>query len=724
MSEVWLLRVAGGGGLLLLVTWLAVRRVRQPARQQRLAESGVAAALLLAVLCVLPSWFLVPLPARAPVPRQESKAVAPTPDKVQPEEVAPRADGDEWLAMAPAPAEVRPAAPAPPPAAAPAPKKEEDAAAPAPVFRLTPDVLAAGLLGLYLAGAVYFLGRLVWGHVRLASFLRAAGPAPARVRLLYRAMVSSPRLPRLLVSERLRVPLSCGLLRPAVVLPASLCAAESEDQLRWVLAHELAHVRRRDAWGCLLFGLGQVVYYFVPWFWALRRRARLCQEYVADAAAAAEAGAAADYAEFLLGWSAAPPVPAGAAGVFPSQSSDLFRRITMLVKNPLRVEERCPRRWSLLAVTGLLSAAVLAAGVGLKAVAAPVPDSPRKEKDATKDQGEKKEEKKDGAKKAQPLPGFPDVEDLFKQLPPGVNDAHRKLLEEHMKRVRKMMEQLQQQVPGGALPQLPGFPGGGGLLPLMPGQFPQLPQLPQLPQFRGRLGGLRGFNLNPLGRQQQQQEPRLGARIEKPSAALVDQLDLPKGQGLVIEDVLNGSAAAKAGLKPNDILLELNGKPVPSDPAEFRQMLRDVKPDTKVDAVVMRKTRKETIKGLSLPKVREVRQQPGFNFQFPNVPLQGRGNGLGNFRGFGRAGGGLGGSTTVTRNNDSFSARNQQGDVSVTVTGKVAGGKADVSEVQVQDGGKTTRYPSVDKVPEQYRDTVQKLLDGVQGRRGRRLQIN
>src|SRR5262249_59824276 len=58
----WLLHAALGGGLLLLLTWLAVRRVRQPARQQRLAEWGTVASLVLAVLCLAPSWLVVPPP--------------------------------------------------------------------------------------------------------------------------------------------------------------------------------------------------------------------------------------------------------------------------------------------------------------------------------------------------------------------------------------------------------------------------------------------------------------------------------------------------------------------------------------------------------------------------------------------------------------------------------------------------------------------------------------
>ena len=109
------------------------------------------------------------------------------------------------------------------------------------------------------------------------------------------------------------------------------------------------------------------------------------------------------------------------------------------------------------------------------------------------------------------------------------------------------------------------FPGG------LPGGFPD------------NLPGLRP-GLRP--------ESRLGARLAAPSDVLVEQLNLPKDQGLVVEQVQAGSAAAKAGLKANDILLELAGKAVPNNPREFTKQLQDIKANTPVDAVVLRKGKK------------------------------------------------------------------------------------------------------------------------------------
>jgi len=92
---------------------------------------------------------------------------------------------------------------------------------------------------------------------------------------------------------------------------------------------------------------------------------------------------------------------------------------------------------------------------------------------------------------------------------------------------------------------------------------------------------------------------RLGVAVEPPSPALAAQLDLAKGQGLVIRSITPDSPAAKAGLQVNDILLTLGGKEVPSDPAAFQKLIGELKTDS-VEATVLRKGKKVTVKGLTL----------------------------------------------------------------------------------------------------------------------------
>src|SRR5207249_10145233 len=111
----------------------------------------------------------------------------------------------------------------------------------------------------YMGASAFLLGRWLLGHFALWRLLRAAQPAPDEINRVFETMAQGPgRRPRLLVSARVRVPLSCGLVRPCVVVPASLCEPNASPTLRWLFAHELTHLERGDAWACLLFGLGQV----------------------------------------------------------------------------------------------------------------------------------------------------------------------------------------------------------------------------------------------------------------------------------------------------------------------------------------------------------------------------------------------------------------------------------------------------------------------------------
>jgi beta-lactamase regulating signal transducer with metallopeptidase domain len=701
----WWLRTVIGGGLLLLLAGAVVARTRQPARQLRVAEWAVVAALLLALLSFGPTWLA--LPVEVPAPPAAVAAATPTPAAVPPAEPQAPADGDDENVIE---VEIIPFVPAAPPglaAAKAAPHTAETAGAPAAAPWWTAGRVAFLLLSVHLAGAAFLLGRLLLGYLGLVRLARSARPAPERVARLC-AETAGGRRVRLLVSDRARVPFSFGLLRPTVVLPAGLCESAPDDVLRWVLAHERAHLERRDAWSALLLGLGRALYFFLPWYGWLRRRVRLCQEYLADAAAVA-AGRADDYAEFLLGWAGAPPIPAGAAGVS-GHSSDLFRRITMLLKSPAPVERRCPTRWSLFAGVGLLAAAVVAAGIGLKAYAAPAPqDEPAREapkKEEPKKEEPKKEEPKKEAPKGKPeVPGFPDIDKLLENLQPGVPmgpEELRKQIEEIQKQQRKVLEDLARALQKGG--------AAGGLPNILPGGMPGIRIVPGV-----RIGRNGGHGTT--------HEGRLGAMVDLPNPTLVDQLDLPKDQGVVVEDVLPDSAAAKAGIKPHDIILELNGKMVPSKLEDFLKQLEEIKANTPVDAVVMRKGKKETVKGISLPEAKDVPAAPnGRPGRVPAVPrinlpalpgapaLPGLPGGAGGIGLPGLPGGNVVG-MSVTRNGDSVTARLQDNGAELTLTGKVSDGQVKVEEITVQDGGEAKKYDSVEKVPEQYRDQAKKLVE-------------
>lgn len=604
----WLLRITVGGSLLLLVTWALMRWTRQPARQQRLGEWGLMAALLLAVLGLAPAWWVVtvPWPVEPPL-ASDPLAAMPSPfaplEESEPfVEDEPRPPISEMGESEPASGAVDSSGPAVPdtgtdpqpiptsgPLATPTSAAESDSSFRASAV-LTADGIIRAVAIAYLVGGVVLLVRWLLRYLALLWLLRRTEPAPQRVlNLLYG--LTGARPPRLVISRRLPMPLSCGLLRPTVVLPAELCRSADAAMLRWILIHELTHLRRRDAWTALLFAVGQSFYYFVPWFWSLRRQVRLCQEYVADAAAVAPKSRPADYAQFLLKLTQLPKAPAGAAGVA-VQPSELCQRVTMLLQGHTAVEPCCPRLCSLLMAVGLLSLAVVVSGLGLRADAASADDAERLAAvveplaDEPKPDAPAKEEPKPNTPVKQPervpkLPPMPDFEDFLNKLPPN-------LPAEQVEQLRKQLGQQQE-------------------------AWKRLQENWQKTQDDARRAlELRQWQPGPFGFGAAE-EARLGVRLNRPSDILAAQLGLPKGKGLVLEQVRPDSAAARAGLKSNDILVQLDGKPVPSEPREFARLLEAIPPNSPVDVVVKRGGKDETIKGLSLPET----PRPSFPVRYP-----------------------------------------------------------------------------------------------------------
>jgi len=203
--------------------------------------------------------------------------------------------------------------------------------------------------------------------------------------------------------------------------------------------------------------------------------------------------------------------------------------------------------------------------------------------------------------------------------------------------------------------------------------------------------------------------PRLGAEVSAPGGALADQLDLPKDQGLVVDKVAPNMPAAKAGLKPHDILLELNGKKVPSKVADFLPMLAKVEANKPVDAVVLRKGKRETIKGLKLPEAKASATPHDDSPALPNFPRL-EGFDFDNLIPRAAPDADL---TTITRNDDQFTVTRKEGKRSVSVKGMVEKGKAKVQSVTIDDGSARKTYESLDKVPADYKKRVENLLEMV-----------
>ena len=187
----------------------------------------------------------------------------------------------------------------PDPSADAAPRLSETAA---PAF---PDAISSSPKGSTLLFAIWALGTTACLLPPLASFLqtrrlrRGGRPAPET------ASVARPRLGGL--SRHVRVlchadvggPMTCGVLRPVVLLPEDATRWSREDLDR-ALTHEVAHVARADVlvhafarWVC-------AVYWFHPLVWICWRRLRQEAERACDDVVVETIDEPAAYAQQLL----------------------------------------------------------------------------------------------------------------------------------------------------------------------------------------------------------------------------------------------------------------------------------------------------------------------------------------------------------------------------------------------------------------------------------------
>jgi beta-lactamase regulating signal transducer with metallopeptidase domain len=158
----------------------------------------------------------------------------------------------------------------------------------------------AWIVGVWLAGALFLMGRTTLSLLRLRRTLAAAATVTSRelcsdlATLATQAGIAAPKLLRL---DAIPSPIAAPFAR--IVLPTWAIAALDAPQLQAMLAHELGHVVRRDAAWKLLTAYWRALFWFVPLNVVAQRRLDEIAELACDAFAARHTGNGRRLAECL-----------------------------------------------------------------------------------------------------------------------------------------------------------------------------------------------------------------------------------------------------------------------------------------------------------------------------------------------------------------------------------------------------------------------------------------
>ncbi len=90
----------------------------------------------------------------------------------------------------------------------------------------------------------------------------------------------------LAATDQLKSPAVVGTVKPLILFPVAMLSGLSEEQLRIVVAHELAHIRRYDYLVNLFQNVVEAFFFFNPFVWLINHRIRLEREVCCDQSAA------------------------------------------------------------------------------------------------------------------------------------------------------------------------------------------------------------------------------------------------------------------------------------------------------------------------------------------------------------------------------------------------------------------------------------------------------
>ncbi|MET0230589.1 MAG: M56 family metallopeptidase [Rhodanobacteraceae bacterium] len=236
-------------------------------------------------------------------------------------------------------------------------------------------ILIAG----WLAGALLALARVATTWIRLERSLAHSDPVTnpqLRTDAAALAIEAGIDTPRLAMLDELSSPIAAR--GPCIVLPRWSVELLDREPLRAMLAHETAHIARRDPAWKIAAAIWSALFWFVPLAPLARRRLDEIAEISCDAWAAVHLGdgrslaeCLAECAEHRIGGFDSSLAPAMA-----SRESPLLQRIDYLIAGaPMNIQSAGARAGFAAAIAMAIAAFVLP-GVNLRAASPPAPPAP------------------------------------------------------------------------------------------------------------------------------------------------------------------------------------------------------------------------------------------------------------------------------------------------------------------------------------------------------------
>ena len=135
-------------------------------------------------------------------------------------------------------------------------------------FSQTADILNNLPLLIWLLGTMTLLIIFTTLYVRERRKVQDALPLAKETEEDLKRLIFLPKRVRILVSDRLSTPLTCGILSPKIIL-SDIYGTMDCAKLKYVLTHELIHIKRADNFCKLMMLAAVCIHWFNPAVWMM-----------------------------------------------------------------------------------------------------------------------------------------------------------------------------------------------------------------------------------------------------------------------------------------------------------------------------------------------------------------------------------------------------------------------------------------------------------------------
>ena len=243
------------------------------------------------------------------------------------------------------------------------------------LIHLPTQLLTFALLA-YACTLPYFAARLLWGlhktarlhrHAQRIDLTLTGSAAHTWTRCCNHFSVHDAQLA---ASPDVTFPMTVGIRHRLVLLPAILPSSLQAEDLDAAIAHEFAHMHRRDFASNLAYALLSLPIAYHPLAWLTRARIEETREMICDAMAAVALAGSHRYARSLLRLASllahsAPNPTLHAIGIFDANIATIFERRIMNLTQP-RIQPPIARRLATASACIVLGLATCASALALR----------------------------------------------------------------------------------------------------------------------------------------------------------------------------------------------------------------------------------------------------------------------------------------------------------------------------------------------------------------------